>query len=233
VEMRLTRLVKLSLLHYLRQFFVRSIKGEVATTKDYRCFSGASKPWLPSRDLLVYCNGSPLPSSTFSANYQGGYVTRATAGDASDVIQLYYSYNWLHIVSSWPSDDVMVLPVLAVQSGPRSELPLELGGPDRIQYLFHLELFTADEGARDDISDELRDVFSRRASLIDFNLGFGINADGTKNVDFDEARQCFGEMSFPKVSISPNPSGVGEPMEKGRAHIRLVVEPHPFDLSYR
>jgi hypothetical protein len=220
--MKESRLIDRSILFYLRENIWLEAQGEVAETSDYITYYGEQDNWVWTRPVAVYSNGNPVPSTDYRVDYLSGAVVFEYKLSPTDTIALYYSYNWADIVDEYP-DELFEKPVIALLAGPSSYKPLELGGADQRVISYYAEVFALNVGQRDDLADELVELLRKDIYLVDYNYGFPIDEDGSKNKDFSADTQRIGLIEFANPEILPNPTNSDDENERTRVSVSFSV----------
>lgn len=221
--MRTLRLIHLSLFHFLRNNIYRDVINEPVVVDDnFKCKANFDS-LLPSKPVFVLPQHSIVPISGCVINYVTGEILLPEDSVEDDTVRLTYSYNWVDIRYAWP-DELFDTPVAAIYPGASTETGFELGSSTKeIFTRFYIDVFALDEFQRDDIAQEVREAFDNRVPLIDYNKGFPIKANGTKDEEFSSDSLEIGSIEIDEnIRITPNPTRDNfSPEERVRALIEI------------
>lgn len=228
MEMKISRLIDLSVYYYLKGSLYSNATGETLTPIDAKNFTSKRRHWVPSRPVNIYRNGVLVPDLLYKVYYEtdvAGGVARVSFNEpvlSTDEISADFSYNYVRIADAFPEEEIGY-PVLVVATGVTRGLPFELGGPPEIVTSLYLDLFAQGEGQRDDMADAIREALDAGCPLIDFNLGFPLLPDGTMNPSHDATSQVVGSLEFEDITVRRNPLGMFTPPEVYRAQIAADI----------
>lgn len=220
MEIKLLRLASMSLIMHLRNNLFFSAENEVLNTKDNIRYTTRFNPWVISTPFNIYRDGALVAPDEYTLNYLNNTITFNT--EQVGIISADYSYNWVKIVDTWP-DELYQTPVISLQSGLIREKGLQIGGGTKVYIDCYLNIFARNRAARDDIVEIVKDVLSKDIPLIDFNKGFPVNEDGTKNSNFSiEANRINWLYTDPDwILVRLNPAATKE--EEGRALLEITL----------
>ncbi|MGE4413590.1 MAG: hypothetical protein AB7E45_07905 [Candidatus Caldatribacteriota bacterium] len=194
-----------SIYYALLEYLATQKLGERLITTDnitYTGFTGLPLNFL--RPLKVYKNGLEIDTG-YVVNYLQNKITFDTPNNPSDVITVDYYYNFVEAITSFP-DDInleITIPSIAIDYDFTVSRPIELGTKRRREYAdrYILQLYTSSDTERKVITDMLtQDLLLRSIPYIDFDLGYPLNVDGTKNLNYNPALQTIGYIDFDNIT---------------------------------
>jgi hypothetical protein len=148
--------------------------------------------------FTVYANGLEYNSGSYNVDYVNGAITFVTPLTSSDVIEVSYTYCPINIYDETmsPQSSDFKYPAVSVYELDREDKAFELGNPKKEMHpTWVIEVLTERGGERNDITDDIMSFFEEGSiPIIDYNIAFPTNQDGSKNNSFNENSQIVGYM---------------------------------------
>lgn len=187
--MKITRLVELSLVYKIQEVLSVQRLGEVLNSVDYKNYNLKFPNVQASLPFKIYVDNQEQ-SSGFTVNYSNGIVMFDTSINPTSVVKADYYYCPVHIYdessSAKDQNNDFKYPAVAIYEDDSIHVPYELGNPTKeIHSTWVIEVCCERGGERNDITDMIMEMFNDHIDIIDYNLGFPLNTDGTKNLSFD------------------------------------------------
>lgn len=213
--MEITRLVELSLIYRLQKELLRSRKKEKPSSADYKMYKLKYNNIQPDDTLTVYVNGSIANKSKYVASHIEGTIVFNPALTSLDVVEVDYSYCPINIYDEGmnPKSKDFIYPAISVFEEGREDTGIELGSNKKEKNsTWIIEVWCSRGGERNDITDVVMRVFEEDSlKIIDYNLGFPTNGDGTRNDSFNESTQTIGNMRVDSINYNKGGSlDIGE-----------------------
>lgn len=176
---------------------------EKLTTDNYQVYHFSQKPILTSKPVYIYKNNVEI-NVGFTVNYENGYITFDTVNSSDDFIEASYDYCFVALFDEYP-DDIetnITIPSVCIQYNEGYRHPLEMGTKQKRKdsHEFEIAVYASGSGQRADLASLIMDILGKSMPLVDYNLGFPINADGTKNINFNKNNQIIGWLEFENIS---------------------------------
>lgn len=199
------RNIGLSLFYEIESLFSLHVDKEKLTTEDYQVYHFSHSPVLTSKSVYIYENNTEI-NTGYSINYPSGYLTFNSQRLSTDVVEATYDYCYIKVFNGYPDDieQNIVVPSICIEYDESFTKPIELGSKKRKKYNheFEIVIYASGSGQRDDISFEIiENLLSKSMPLVDYSLGFPINADGTKNNSFNKDNQTVGWLEFENINL--------------------------------
>lgn len=175
-------LVESSIYHKLQYTFKATLNTVQLSTQDNKTYFSPKKNLLPLEVLKVYKNGIEQ-STGFTVYYPDGKIVFDVANQATDIITLDTSYCYVNLDISFQNE--FSLPKIVIDFDENIDFPLEIGSKNRRIDNYYVDIIVYSEryGSQKDYLNIIKDNV-RSIPIIDFNQGFPINSDGTKNSSF-------------------------------------------------
>jgi hypothetical protein len=188
--MEITRLIELSFFHYIKDSLKRTRSKERPKSADFRTYNLKYINILSKYPVKVYVNGQERSSTTYNVDYNNALIIFNTALTSTDVVEVDYTYCPVNVYDegTTPKSVDFQYPAVAVyEMGSRFQAK-ELGSNKKEKHpTWILDVWTERGGERNDLTDSLVKMFEDgNFSIIDYNLGFPTNSDGTINSSFSE-----------------------------------------------
>jgi len=222
-----TRLIELSLFEQIQDKLSRSASKEIPVSPNLLNYNLKYNNIRTQYPVNVYINGELASPSLYSVDYVNGIVNFKTARASTDVIQVDYTYCYVNVYdeSMSPSDNNFKYPAVAIYEIDREDVGFELGSSIRENHpRWGIEIWAERGGERNDYTDLLMNLFEDGATLpiIDFNVAFPINSDGTINPLYNPSTQTIAYMFID--SIKYNKGGSLNIGEKPRFLSKILVD---------
>jgi hypothetical protein len=212
--MKVTRLVELSLIYKVQEALSRRRSGERPKSADFRTYNLKYNNIQTREIVTVKVNGIVKNTSDYIIDYPNGSITMITALSSSDVIEIDYTYCPVNIYDEGesPQSKDFKYPAIAIYELEREDKPFELGNHKKeMNPTWVFEVWAERGGERNDITDTIMEIFEGSVEVIDYNVEFPINSDGTKNDSFDGTSQIIGHMHCDSINYSKGGSlDIGE-----------------------
>jgi hypothetical protein len=196
--MEKTRLVELSLYHKLQDALSRYRAKERPKSADFSIYNLKYNSVQTKSPVNVYVNGSLKDISNYSIDYINGIISFNSQLTSMDVVEVDYTYCPINIYdeSSNPESDDFKYPAIALYEMNRKDEAYELGNAKKEMHpTWVVEVWAERGGERNDITDMVVDMFEEGTmNVVDYNIGFPTNTDGSKNDNFNEENQIIGYM---------------------------------------
>jgi hypothetical protein len=199
-----TRLVELSLFYAVQKALAIRKTNEIPSSSDYKNYSLKYKNISSFFSPIVEVNAMTV-SVGYAINYIQGIVIFDNALLSSDTVKVTYEYNKVNIYDEGknPLDDDFRYPALAIYEVEMRDEGFELGNSVKEKNgIWSFEVLAEKGGERHDISDKIYRAISEEGSIpiVDYNIAFPINADGMKNVQFNEEIQTIGHITCDSIN---------------------------------
>jgi hypothetical protein len=196
--MEKTRLVELTLYHKLQKALSRSRSREKVTSANFLTYNLKYNSIQTDFPVTVYVNSAIQNTSSYSVDYINGLINFTTALRSVDVVEVDYTYCPINIYdeSVSPQSPDFKYPAVALYELNRSDGAYELGNARKeLHPRWVIEVWAERGGERNDITDMVVDFFEEGdMRVIDYNIAFPTNADGTINTNYNEDNQIIGYM---------------------------------------
>jgi hypothetical protein len=193
-----TRLVELSLYYAVQEALSRYRDKEKPKSANFSVYNLKYNNIQTNSQVSVYVNGILKSNTLYSVNYIEGIIIFNTALTSSDVVEVSYTYCPINIYdeSKSPTNEDFKYPAVAVYEDERTDRPFELGNPRKEMHsTWVFEVWSERGGERNDITDTIMEMFEEgNVPVVDYNINFPTNSDGSKNSSFDETSQIIGYM---------------------------------------
>lgn len=202
--MKITRLVGLSLYHTVQKSLTRIRVGEKPKSADFKVFKLKYSNIQTDYPIVVRVNGIEENPSNYIVDYKSGSINVSrTILTSSDVVEVDYKYCTVNLYdeSANPLSNDFSYPAVAVYEIDREDTPKELGNAKKEMHpTWGIEVWSERGGERDDITDTIMELFEGSIEVVDYNIAFPVNEDGTKNDNFDEVSQTIGYMDCDSIN---------------------------------
>ena len=196
--MEKTRLVELTLYHKLQEALSRSRSKEKVTSANFLTYNLKYNSIQTNFPVTVYVNSAIQNTSNYSVDYINGIINFNTTLGSVDVVEVDYTYCPINIYdeSVSPQSADFKYPAIALYELNRSDGAYELGNARKeLHPTWVIEVWAERGGERNDITDMVVDFFEEGdMRVIDYNIAFPTNADGTINNNYNEDNQIVGYM---------------------------------------
>lgn len=146
--------------------------------------------------ITVRINNDEVGNSEYDVDYNGGVITFKDRLSSNDVVSVDYTYCPINIYdeSKNPYDNDFKYPAVAIYEEGREDEAVELGSNKKeLHPTWIFEVWAERGGERNDITDIIMELFEDGTiPILDYNIAFPINSDGSKNEEFDENNQLYG-----------------------------------------
>lgn len=214
--MEITRLVELSLFNKIQEKLSRFRSKEIPTSANFLTYNLKYNNVQTKDPVTVYVNGSQYNSSLYTVDYTNGIINFNTSLTSSDKVEVDYTYCFVNIYdeSMSPSDNNFKYPAVAVYEAERKDEGLELGSNAKEMHpLWMIDVWAERGGERNDYTDMIVALFEESDShtIIDYNIAFPVNSDGTINKSYNENSQIKGYMYVDSIKYHKGGSlNIGE-----------------------
>jgi hypothetical protein len=196
--MEKTRLVELTLFNKIQEALSRTRSKEKPTSADFITYNLKYNSIQTKFPVNVYVNGSIKTTSDYSVNYINGIITFNSPLTSSDVVEVDYTYCpvTMYDESSNPESSDFKYPAVAIYELNSKGIGYELGNAKKeLHPTWVIEVWAERGGERNDITDIIVDYLEEETfGIIDYNIAFPTNSDGTINNAFNEDSQIIGYM---------------------------------------
>jgi hypothetical protein len=212
----ITRLVELSLFNKIQDKLSRFRSKETPTSANFLTYNLKYNNVQTKYPVTVYVNNIPFNSSFYKVDYTNGIINFNTPLTSSDNVQVDYTYCFVNIYdeSMSPTDSNFSYPAVAVYEAERKDEGLELGSNAKEMHpLWVIDVWAERGGERNDYTDMIVSLFEENDShtIIDYNIAFPVNSDGTMNQSFNEDSQIKGYMYVDSIKYHKGGSlNIGE-----------------------
>jgi hypothetical protein len=194
--MRTTRLIELTLFYNLQDALSQSRTKEKPKSADFTTYNLKYINVQTKYSVTVYKNGTVVNPSQYKVDYINGMISFTAPNTSSDVIEVSYTYCPINIYdeSMSPQSADFKFPAVSVYEFSREDRAFELGNPKKqMQPAWMIEVWAERGGERNDITDDVMAFFEQGSiPIIDYNIAFPTNSDGTKNTSYNESAQVVG-----------------------------------------
>lgn len=214
--MEITRLVELSLFEKIQDKLSRFKSKETPSSSNFSTYNLKYNSIRPNNPVTVYVNNIVYSSNYYSVDYNNGIINFNTPLTSSDNVQVDYTYCFVNVYdeSISPIDNNFKYPAVSVFEINRKDKGLELGSTAKEMHpLWAIEVWAERGGERNDYTDMIASIFNEgdTHTIIDYNIAFPINSDGTINQSFDENSQLKGYMYVDSINYTKGGSlNIGE-----------------------
>ncbi|MHA1754695.1 MAG: hypothetical protein ACTSYR_04175 [Candidatus Odinarchaeia archaeon] len=176
-------LIEASLYHHLEYTYKTTLVNQSLTTIDNIIYLSPRDHLLSLENLKLYKNGIEVEEG-FTVYYPEGKIVFDVANQSDDQITLDASYCYMNIDTSFIGE--FSLPKVIIDLDENIERPLEIGSKNRRIDTYYVEIliYSARKGEKNDLLNITKDSVRNKIPIINFNLGFPLNNDGTKNDSF-------------------------------------------------
>lgn len=194
--MRITRLTELSLFYKIRELFTATKTGEILKSADFQTYNLKYTNVQLNSTINVYVNGV-IQTTGYSLDYMTGVLRFDTRFNSLTEIKIDYSYCPYSIydegIDPSSKDNKFSYPAIAVYEATSEDEPIELGSSrrDRISD-WVVEIWTENGGANSDIRDTIMELFIEEIKILDYNIAFPTNRNGSLNEMFSAEEQTIG-----------------------------------------
>jgi hypothetical protein len=196
--MKVTRLTELSLYYKVQEELSRYRAKEKPTSANFTVYNLKYNNIQINKPVTIYVNGMEKDPSLYTINYIEGIIAFNAPLTSSDVVEVSYTYCPINVYdeSTSPQGTDFKYPAVAIYELVREDEAVELGSNKKeLHPTWIFEVWTERGGERNDITDTIMEMFEEGSiPIIDFNIEFPVNADGSKNTNYDETTQVFGYM---------------------------------------
>jgi hypothetical protein len=202
--MKITRLVELSIYYKLQDSLSNNRTGDIAKTTDYTTYSLKYNNILPNHPVIVYKNNIVFNSNNYTIDYTNGLIRFNVSMTLSDEIKVDYTYCLVNIYDEGtsPLSNDFKYPAVSVVEDTAIHHPFELGNSNREKHAYWIfQVWSERGGERNDLTDSLVDVLKENFIIIDYNQGFPLSSDGSKNITFD-SNQIIGYATPDSINYS-------------------------------
>lgn len=226
--MRISRLIELTLFYKLQDLFSTSKNAERISSADFKTYNLKYTNIQPQYPVNVYVDG--VLSSAYTIDYVNGIITFASALVSTNIVTVDYTYCPVNIYDEGrnPLSQDFKYPAVAVYEDTASLHPYELGTGNReIRSYWIFEVYAERGGENNDIKDAIVDMMQEDPfPIIDYNLGFPINRDGTKNTSFDSNNASAYANIYSINYIKGGSLDIGDkPKYMSQIHVELSIIP--------
>lgn len=214
--MEITRLTELSLFNYIQDKLSRSRSKEVPTSANFSTYNLKYNNVQTKYPVVVYVNNITYNSTGYKVDYINGIITFNIPLTSSDNVEVDYTYCPVNVYdeSMNPQDDNFKYPAVAVYEGERKDIGFELGSNTKEMHpLWLIDIWAERGGERNDYTDMIVQLFDENSSLsiVDYNIAFPTNSDGTINESFNADNQIKGYMLIDSIKYHKGGSlNIGE-----------------------
>lgn len=187
--MKISRLTELSLYYMLRDTLSIKKTKDIAKSVDFLSYSLKYNNITTTYDVVVSVNDIEATSG-FVVDYINGVVKFDTALIASDIVKVNYYYCPFNLYdeSSNELTDNAKFPAIALYEDETDTRPFELGTSQTEKVkTYIIQVWSERGGERNDATDSIVEMLEGSIPIVDYNNGFPVNADGTKNLAFDSS----------------------------------------------
>jgi hypothetical protein len=211
----ITRLVELSLYYKIPDSLSRTRVKEKPKSANFKVYNLKYNNIQVKHPIHVYVNGMEFNKNSYSVDNINGIVTLNTPITMTDVVEVTYTYCPVNIYdeSTSPQSSDFKYPAVAIYEMDRVDEAIELGSNKKEKHpTWVFEVWSDRGGERNDITDDIMDMFEEgNIPVIDYNVNFPINSDGTINTNFDEITQTIGFMYCDSINYTKGGSlDIGE-----------------------
>lgn len=197
--MEITRLIELSLFNHISDKLSRTRLKETPTSANFLTYNLKYNSIQTKYPVVVYVNNITYNSNSYTIDYVNGIVNFKTPLTSSDNVQVDYTYCTVNVYdeSMSPTDNNFQYPAVAVYEAERKDVGFELGSTTKEMHpLWIIDVWSERGGERNDYTDMVVQLFEENSSLpiIDYNIAFPTNSDGTLNTSFNAGSQIKGYM---------------------------------------
>jgi hypothetical protein len=214
--MQRTRLIELSIFEKIQDRLSRTISKGATTSANFLTYKLKYNNIRTQYPVVVYANGIVYNSSGYSVDYVNGIINFNTPLTSVDVVQVDYTYCYVNVYdeSMSPSDNNFAYPAVAVYEMRRHDVGFELGNNvAEMHPRWVIEVWADRGGERNDYTDLIVNMLEEGMTLpiIDFNIAFPVNADGTINTSYSEIGQRIAYMFIDGIKYNKGGSlNIGE-----------------------
>jgi hypothetical protein len=176
-------LIEASLYYHLQHALKGTFTNQLLTTNDYLTYISPYKNLLPLEPVFVYKNGEDVTAAV-KIYYPEGKVVFEQQNSSSDNITLSASYCLVDIKTTY--EESFVPPVVLVDVAMIRSAPLELGTVVKRRNVCNIEIiaYTESKVQVNELLDMVVGSILGGVPIIDYNQGFPLNSDGTKNINY-------------------------------------------------
>jgi hypothetical protein len=185
--MKTTRLVELSLYYKLKDSLSIKRTGETLTSVDFISYNLKYDNITTTFDVVVYVDGE-IATSGYVVDYINGIIKFDSALSSSNIVKADYYYCPYRIYdeSSSETTDNFKYPAIAIYEDETETEPYEIGTATTEKVKSYVvQVWSERGGERNDVTDSIVEILERSIPIIDYNAGFPVNNDGTKNMSFN------------------------------------------------
>lgn len=214
--MEKTRLIELSLFNKIQDVLSRSRSKEKPTSANFLTYNLKYSSIQTKYPVVVYVNSIVSSPSSYSIDYINGYVNFKAVLQSTDVVEVDYTYCPVNVYdeSMNPQSNDFKYPAVSVYEMERRDVGYELGNTKKEMHpVWIIDVWAERGGERNDYTDMIMDFFESNSSLniIDYNIAFPTNSDGTINLSFNENSQITGYMVCDSIKYTKGGSlNIGE-----------------------
>lgn len=196
--MNITRLTELTLIYMIQDKLSQFRGREKPKSADYKTYNLKYNNIQTKYPVVVYANGIEYNITGYKVDYINGMIIFNTPLTSSDIIEVDYTCCPVNIYdeSINPQDSNFRFPAVAVYEIDRDDRAYELGNTKKeLHPIWGIDVYAERGGERNDITDDIMKMFEEGTfRVIDYNISFPINSDGTANSNFNETSQIAGYM---------------------------------------
>jgi hypothetical protein len=182
--------------------------GEKPKSADFRTYNLKYTNIQLNEEISVSVDGT-LVSTGYSVDYINGIILFESPLTSTSVVSVDYYYCPINIYidGESPSSPEFKYPAIAIYEADSKGVPIELGSSKKERYAnWVLEIWTDRGGENSDIKDTLMDFFDEELNIIDYNVDFPINRDGSKNTLFDADANTIGFATCESINSAKSGS---------------------------
>jgi hypothetical protein len=149
----------------------------------YFDYTGETSIFGVEQSNIVKVYNGATTASGYSVNYLNGQVVsnQDLSGFSVD-----YEWNYVSVLDAWPWDEVPPLPIITIERDDGRSKGLQLGGGDIREGNWTIEIFTNNNGERDDMLDVIwENIYMRRCPLYNLEKGLPLDFGGLYNEQFN------------------------------------------------
>lgn len=228
--MERTRLIEYSLYYKIQDKLSRRRKKEKPKTLDSQTYNLRSVDVLPQYPVEVFVNNIQQQGN-FTVNYLDGIVTFDFPLNTTDTVEISYTYctHTIYDESNNPRVEEFVSPAVAIHRQNRTDKAFELGNAEREEHsMWVIDVWSYRGGERHDATDMLTRMFEVESlPIVDYNLGFPLEQNGTKNDNFDTRSMTTNYMILDGIKSSDGGSlyNGDKPVYTSNIVVDLIINP--------
>lgn len=203
--MEITRLIELSLYYSIKKHLSISKTKEILKNEstDFTIYNLKYSNIETEYGVEVYVNDVPYQGE-YTVDYINGVVKFLTPLLSTDIVKATYHYCPVNIYDegTQPTTENFRYPALSIYEDETISVGYELGSVKKERRAsWIVEIWAERGGERNDITDKVYRLFEENnIPLIDYNISFPTNSDGTINNSFDKLNQTIGYISVESIN---------------------------------